>query len=315
MSECKPMATRVAYGDALKTLGGMYENLFVVDADLSGSTKTGVFAKAYPERFINCGIAEGNMMGVAAGIAAAGNPVFASSFAMFAAGRAFEQIRNSIGYPHLNVKIGATHAGLSVGEDGASHQCCEDIGIMRTIPGLTIINPSDYTEAYAATLAAAEYVGPVYLRYGRLDAPVVNDPDTYVFEWGKGRLLRDGTDVTVVATGLMVGEALKAADRLEKEGVSVRVINIHTIKPIDKEIIAKAAAETGVIVTSEEHNIIGGLGDAVLEAIADCPVPVVRHGVEDCFGKSGSAWNVLHAYGLDENGIYGKVKTALTLKK
>ena len=314
MAELKPRATREAYGDALKTLGERYENLFVLDADLSGSTKTSVFAKAYPERFINCGIAEGNMMSVAAGIAAAGNLVFASSFAMFAAGRAFEQIRNSIGYPHLNVKIGASHAGLSVGEDGATHQCCEDIGVMRTIPGITIINPCDYTEAYEATIAAAAYKGPVYLRYGRLAAPVVCD-ENYTFEWGKGRTLRDGSDVTVVATGLMVGEALKAADRLANEGVSVRVINIHTIKPIDKDILQKAARETGVLVTSEEHNVIGGLGDAVLEAISEAPVPLVRHGVEDKFGKSGAAWEVLKAYGLDENGIYEKVKYALTLKK
>lgn len=315
MAELKPKATREAYGDALKALGDKYDNLFVLDADLSASTKTAVFAKEYPDRFINCGIAEGNMMSVAAGIAAAGNIAFASSFAMFAAGRAFEQIRNSIGYPRLNVKIGATHAGLSVGEDGATHQCCEDMGIMRTIPGMVIINPADYTEAYAATLAAAEYEGPVYLRYGRLAVPVMNDPETYTFEWGKGRKLREGSDVTIIATGLMVAEALTAAEKLSEEGISAAVINIHTVKPIDKDIVIKAAKETGVIVTSEEHNIIGGLGDAVLEAIAENPVPVVRHGVEDKFGKSGAAKEVLAKYGLDANGIIEKVRYALTLKK
>lgn len=316
MSEWKPRATREAYGDALKYLGETYDNLFVLDADLSGSTKTSVFAKAYPERFVNCGIAEGNMMSVAAGIAAAGNIAFASSFAMFAAGRAFEQIRNSIGYPHLNVKIGATHAGLSVGEDGATHQCCEDMGLMRTIPGMVVINPADYTEAFAATVAAAAYKGPVYIRYGRLAAPIVNDPETYTFEWGKGQLLKDGTDVSIVATGLMVGEALKAVDLLAADGISAQVINIHTVKPIDREILAAAAQKTGLIVTTEEHNVIGGLGDAVLEAISEnCPVPVVRHGVEDSFGKSGEAKEVLKAFGLSADGIVAKVKYALTLKK
>ena len=315
MTELKPRATREAYGDALKELGGRYKNLFVLDADLSASTKTAVFAKEYPDRFFNCGIAEGNMVSVAAGIAAAGNIAFASSFAMFAAGRAFEQIRNSVGYPGLNVKIGATHAGLSVGEDGATHQCCEDMGIMRTIPGMVIINPSDYTEAYAATVAACEYKGPVYLRYGRLAVPQINDPETYVFEWGKGRVLRDGNDVTVIATGLMVCEALKAADALSEEGISARVVNIHTVKPIDKDIVVKAAKETGAIVTTEEHSIIGGLGDAVLEAVAEgCPVPVVRHGVEDRFGKSGPAREVLEKFGLTAGGIAEKVRYALTLK-
>lgn len=316
MVEMKPRATREAYGDALKYLGGKYDNLFVLDADLSGSTKTSVFAKEYPDRFFNCGIAEGNMMSVAAGIAAAGNIAFASSFAMFAAGRAFEQIRNSIGYPSLNVKIGASHAGLSVGEDGATHQCCEDMAIMRAIPGMTVINPADYTEAYAATVAAAEHDGPVYIRYGRLAVPVINDPDTYKFEWGKGSILREGTDVTLVATGLMVAEAIKAADLLAKEGVSVELVNIHTVKPIDKDLIVSSARKTGLVVTTEEHSIIGGLGDAVLEALSEtCPVPVVRHGVNDCFGKSGEARTVLHAFGLDADGVANKVRCALTLKR
>lgn len=315
MAEMKARATREAYGDALKTLGGMYENLFVLDADLSGSTKTAVFAKEYPERFINCGIAEGNMMSVAAGIAAAGNIAFASSFAMFAAGRAFEQIRNSIGYPHLNVKVGASHAGLSVGEDGATHQCCEDMGIMRTIPGMVIINPSDYTEAYEATIAAAKYEGPVYIRYGRLAVPVINDPESYTFEWGKGTVLSEGTDVSIIATGLMVAEAIKAKDILAEMGISAEIVNIHTVKPIDKETVMATAKKTGVIVTTEEHNVIGGLGDAVLEAIAECPVPVVRHGVEDVFGKSGEAKEVLKKFGLTAEGIVEKVKYALTLKK
>ena len=316
MVEQKPRATREAYGDALKYLGSKYENLFVLDADLSGSTKTSVFAKEYPERFVNCGIAEGNMMSVAAGIAAAGNIAFASSFAMFAAGRAFEQIRNSIGYTRLNVKIGASHAGLSVGEDGATHQCCEDMAIMRAIPHMVVINPADYTEAYAATVAACEYKGPVYIRYGRLAVPVINDPETYKFEWGKGSVIKEGTDVTVVATGLMVAEAVKAAEMLENEGISVNLVNIHTIKPIDKDILVSAAKKTGVIVTTEEHSIIGGLGDAVLEALSEtCPVPVVRHGVNDCFGRSGAAKEVLAAYGLSAQGIAEKVRYALTLKK
>ncbi len=316
MSELKSRATREAYGDALKELGATYDNLFVLDADLSGSTKTGVFAKAYPERFINCGIAEGNMMSVAAGIAAAGSIAFASSFAMFAAGRAFEQIRNSVGYPHLNVKIGATHAGLSVGEDGATHQCCEDMALMRAVPGMTVINPADYTEAYAATVAAAKFNGPVYLRYGRLAVPAFFDPDTYVFEWGKGQCLREGTDISVIATGLMVAEAIKAADLLAAEGISAEVINIHTVKPIDKDIVTSTAKKTGVVVTTEEHSIVGGLGDAVLEALSEtCPVPVVRHGVNDRFGKSGEAKEVLRAFGLTAEGIVEKVKYALTLKK
>ena len=263
MAEVKKVATRESYGATLAELAAEYPNLVVLDADLAGATKTASFKKVCPERCIDCGIAEGNMMGVAAGLAAAGMIPFASSFAMFAAGRAFEQVRNSIGYPHLNVKIGATHAGISVGEDGATHQCCEDIALMRTIPGMVIINPADDVEARAAVRAAAAYQGPVYLRFGRMAVPVFNDPQTYHFEMGKGITLRDGKDITVVATGLMVAEALDAAKALADEGIDVRVINIHTVKPLDEELILKAARETGKIVTAEEHNIIGGLGEAV----------------------------------------------------
>ena len=316
MADVKKIATRDSYGEALAEFGAVYENLVVLDADLSKSTKTVTFKKKFPERHINCGIAEGNMMAVAAGLAATGKIVFASSFAMFAAGRAFEQVRNSIGYPHLNVKIGATHAGLSVGEDGASHQCNEDIGLMRTIPGMVILNPADDVEARAAVEAAIKYDGPVYLRFGRLAVPVINDRPDYHFEIGRGIELAAGKDVTIMATGLMVPEALTAKEILAAEGIDARIVNIHTIKPIDREIIAKAAKETGAIVTAEEHNIIGGLGSAVCEVVAEeCPVPVVRVGVEDAFGKSGTATAVLEYYGLTAKNIAEKAKKAVALKK
>ena len=308
-------ATREAYGEALARLG--QDHLFyVMDADLSASTKTAVFAHAFPDRFINCGIAEGNMMSVAAGIASTGVPVFASSFAMFAAGRGFEQIRNSIGYPHLNVKIGATHAGITVGEDGATHQCLEDLGTMRTIPGMAIVNPADATEARAAVEWAINYYGPVYLRFGRLAVPVLFDKQTYKFEFGKGIQMADGSDVTIIATGIMVDMALAAREQLAAEGVSARVINMHTIKPIDRDIILKAAAETGAIVTAEEHNIIGGLGSAVAEVVCEeRPVPVMRVGVEDKFGKSGKVPALLELYGLTPAAIAAKAKAAVALKK
>ncbi len=306
-------ATREAYGDALKEFGAN-ENVVVLDADLSKSTKTDTFKKAYPERFVNCGIAEGNMISVAAGLATCGKTVFASSFAMFAAGRAFEQVRNSVGYPKINVKIGATHAGISVGEDGATHQCLEDMGIMRTIPNMVIINPADGNEAILAVKAAIEYGGPVYLRFGRLAVPVIFD-ENYKFEIGKGVMLEDGNDVTLVATGLMVPEALKAAEELKNEGISARVINISTIKPLDNEIIIKAAKETGAIVTCEEHNIIGGLGSAVAEALAEgCPVPMKRVGTCDVFGKSGVPAKLLEEYGLDVKTIVAKAKEAIAMK-
>lgn len=316
MADLKMIATRESYGEALAKLGSDYPNLVVLDADLSKSTKTATFRKKFPERHINCGIAEGNMMAVAAGLATTGKIVFASSFAMFAAGRAFEQIRNSIGYPHLNVKIGATHAGISVGEDGATHQCCEDLGLMRTIPGMVIISPADDIEARAAVEAAVKYDGPVYLRFGRLAVPIINDSPDYHFEIGKGIELAPGNNVTIVATGLMVPEALKAKELLSADGIDARVINIHTIKPIDREIIAKAARETGVIVTAEEHNIIGGLGSAVCEVTAEeCPVPVVRVGVEDVFGKSGEAKTLLKYFGLTAENIAEKTKKAVSLKR
>ena len=313
MAEVIKCATRDAYGSALKELGAR-DDILVLDADLAKATKTGVFKKAFPEKFIDCGIAESNMMGVAAGLAATGYTVFASSFAMFSAGRAFEQVRNSIAYPNLNVKIGATHAGISVGEDGASHQCCEDIALMRTIPNMTIINPADDVEAHAAVLAAADHPGPVYMRFGRLAVPRVNAED-YRFELGKGVTLKDGKDVTIVATGLMVAEALAAAEALKADGIDARVINIHTIKPIDKDILVKAAKETGAIVTAEEHSVIGGLGGAVCEVLSElCPVPVLRLGVEDTFGKSGPAVDLLHIFGLDAAHIVEKVKKAIALK-
>ena len=309
------IATREAYGKALVELGEKYD-FVVMDADLAEATKTIYFKKAFPERFFDCGIAEGNMMSVAAGIAATGKTVFASSFAMFAAGRAFEQVRNSIGYPHLNVKIGATHAGITVGEDGATHQCLEDIALMRSIPGMVIINPADAIEARAAVEAAINIDGPVYMRFGRYAVPVVNDNEEYRFQVGKGVTLRDGADVTIVATGLMVGMALEAAEALAAEGVSARVVNIHTIKPIDREIIAAAARETGAIVTAEEHNIIGGLGSAVAEVVAEeCPVPVLRVGVNDEFGHSGKVPPLLEMYGLTPANIAEHAKKAIGLKK
>ena len=316
MADVVKKATRESYGEALAALSEKYPDLIFLDADLAAATKTVIFKKACPERFFDCGIAEANMMGVAAGIASTGKKVFASSFAMFAAGRAFEIVRNSIGYPHLNVKIGATHAGISVGEDGATHQCNEDIALMRTIPGMTVICPADDVEAKAAVEAALEFNGPVYMRFGRLAVPVFNDKDTYKFEMGKGVLLRDGSDVTIVATGLMVNEAMIAADMLASEGVKARVINIHTIKPLDKEIICKAAKETGVIVTAEEHSVIGGLGSAVAETVTECcPVPVVKVGVNDVFGHSGPAVQLLKEFGLSAENIAEKAKYALTLKK
>ena len=309
------IATRMAYGEALAELGDKYD-FVVLDADLAGATKTAIFKKKFPERFFDCGIAEGNMMSVAAGIASTGKTVFASSFAMFASGRAFEQIRNSIGYPHLNVKIGATHAGITVGEDGATHQCLEDIALMRTIPGMTVINPADAIEARAAVEAAIKLNGPVYMRFGRYAVPVINDKPDYKFEIGKGILLREGKDVTVVASGLMVAMALEAAETLEKEGISARVINIHTVKPIDKDILAAAARETGVIVTAEEHNIIGGLGSAVCEAVSEeYPVPVLRVGVNDRFGHSGKVPPLLEMYGLTAENIAATAKKAVALKK
>ena len=308
------LATREAYGDALVALAEKYD-FVVLDADLAEATKTVKFKKAYPERFFDCGIAEGNMMSVAAGIATTGKTVFASSFAMFAAGRAFEQVRNSIGYPHLNVKIGATHAGITVGEDGATHQCNEDIALMRTIPGMTVVNPADAVEARAAVEAAINTNGPFYLRFGRYAVPVFNDEKTYRFELGKGVLLKDGTDVTIVATGLMVSVALEAREALAAEGISARVINIHTIKPIDAEILAKAARETGAIVTAEEHNIIGGLGSAVAESVAEtCPVPVVRVGVKDTYGHSGTVPALLEAYGLTAANVVAAAKAAIAKK-
>ena len=314
MADIIKVATREAYGKALVELGEKNDKVVVLDADLAAATKTGMFKKAFPDRFFDAGIAECNMIGVAAGLATTGYTVFASSFAMFAAGRAFEQIRNTIGYPHINVKIGATHAGISVGEDGASHQCCEDIALMRTIPGMVIINPADDVEARAAVLAMADYDGPAYLRFGRLAVPRINPLD-YEFKLGKGVQLCDGKDVTIIATGLMVGEALVAKETLANEGISARVINMHTIKPLDKEIVAAAARETGAIVTAEEHNIIGGLGSAVAEAVCEvCPVPVIRVGVEDKFGASGPAVEMLKIYGLTADHIVEKAKEAVKAK-
>ncbi len=307
------IATREAYGNALVELADKYDYV-VLDADLAEATKTVKFKKAHPERFFDCGIAEGNMMSVAAGLAAAGKMAFASSFAMFAAGRAFEQVRNSIGYPHLNVKIGATHAGITVGEDGATHQCIEDIALMRTIPGMTVVNPCDAVEAYAAVECAMQTYGPFYLRFGRYACPVLNSND-YKFELGKGVLMRDGRDVTVVATGYMVHLALEAAEALKEEGIDARVINIHTIKPIDKEIILKAAKETGAIVTAEEHTIIGGLGSAVAETVCEGhSVPVIRVGVDDKFGRSGKVSPLLEEYGLTSENIADKVRAVLKMK-
>lgn len=309
MSEVKKIATRESYGNALAELGAEYPNIVVLDADLAGATKTGVFKKAFPDRHIDCGIAEGNMMGVAAGLATTGKIPFASSFAMFAAGRAFEQVRNSIGYPHLNVKIGATHAGISVGEDGASHQCNEDIALMRVIPGMVVICPADDVEARAAVRAAVEYEGPVYLRFGRLAVPVFNDPDTYKFEIGKGITLKEGKDLTIIATGLEVNESLEAAKMLEADGISAEVINIHTIKPLDVELVCASAKKTGKVVTVEEHSIIGGLGGAVAEALSENqPTKMMRIGMNDVFGESGPAKDLIAKYGLDAKSIYEKIK-------
>ena len=314
MSDVKMVATRAGFGAALVELGAQRDDFVVLDADLAAATQTGMFKKAFPERFYNCGIAEQNMIGIAAGIAATGKRVVCSSFAMFAAGRAYEQVRNSIGYPNLNVIIGATHAGISVGEDGATHQCCEDIALMRTIPGMTIINPADETEAKMAVKAAFEHNGPVYMRFGRLAVPVVFGED-YNFEIGKGVELKEGTDVTIVATGLMVNEALQAYDMLKNDGISARIINIHTIKPLDKEIIIKAAKETGAIVTAEEHSVIGGLGSAVSELLSEeCPVPVIKLGVYDEFGHSGPAAKLLDKFGLRAVNIVEKAKEAISLK-
>ena len=315
MADIIKTATRDAYGKALVELGGINDKIVVLDADLAAATKTGMFKKAYPDRFFDSGIAESNMMGVAAGLATTGYTVFASTFAMFAAGRAYEQVRNSIAYPHLNVKIGATHAGISVGEDGASHQCCEDIALMRVIPGMVIINPADDIEARAAVFAAAEYEGPVYMRFGRLAVPRIFD-ESYKFELGKAVTLRGGSDVTIIAPGLMVNEAIEAAKALADEGISPEVINIHTIKPLDKEAVIRSAAKTGAVVTAEEHSIIGGLGGAVAEALCESgkPVPVVRLGVNDVFGRSGPAVELLHIYGLDAQNIVAKAKQAIALK-
>ena len=315
MSEVIKTATRDAYGKALVELGNTDAKVLVLDADLAAATKTGMFKKEHPEKFIDCGIAEGNMMGIAAGLAASGYTVFASSFAMFAAGRAFEQVRNSIGYPHLNVKIGATHAGISVGEDGASHQCCEDIGLMRTIPGMVILNPADDVEARLCVMAAAEHDGPVYMRFGRLAVPRVFD-ENYKFEIGKGTVLKEGDDVTIIATGLMVNEALMAYEELKAEGINARVVNMATIKPIDRDIIIESAKKTGVIVTAEEHNVIGGLGSAVAHCLAmNCPTPMEMVGVQDIFGEVGTEDYLRNRFDLTAAEIVKKAKAAIAKKK
>jgi len=309
MSGVKKIATRDSYGNALAELGTEHDNVVVLDADLAAATKTGIFKKAHPDRFIDCGIAESNMIGVAAGLATTGKVPFASSFAMFAAGRAFEQVRNSVGYPHLNVKIGATHAGISVGEDGATHQCNEDIALMRTIPGMVVINPADDVEARAAVRAAYEHQGPVYLRFGRLAVPVINDRPDYKFELGKGVVLREGKDLTIIATGLPVSNCLEAAEKLAADGIDAKVINIHTIKPLDEELVVAAAKETGKVVTVEEHSVIGGLGSAVCDVVAEkAPAKVMKIGVNDTFGESGPAVELIKKYGLDADSIYAKVK-------
>ena len=309
MAEVKKIATRESYGNALAELGKEYPNLVVLDADLAAATKTGIFKKAFPDRHIDCGIAECNMVGIAAGLATTGMIPFVSSFAMFAAGRAFEQVRNSVGYPKLNVKIGATHAGISVGEDGATHQCCEDLALMRTIPGMVVMNPSDDVEAKAAVKAALDHEGPVYIRFGRLAVPVINDNPDYKFELGKGVVLREGKDVTLIATGLEVSETLVAAEKLAQDGIDAQVINIHTIKPLDEDLVVSAAKKTGKVVTIEEHSIIGGLGSAVCDCLcAKAPTPVYKIGVNDTFGESGPAVELLKKYELDSEGIYKKVK-------
>lgn len=312
MAETVKKATRESFGEAVTALAEENDKIVVLDADLAAATKTAIFKKAYPERFFDCGIAEANMIGIAAGLAASGKIPFAASFAMFSAGRAFEQVRNSVAYPHLNVKVVGSHAGISVGEDGATHQCLEDIALMRSIPGMVILNPADHYEMCAAVRAAAEYDGPVYLRLGRLAVESFNNSDDYKFELGKGITLRDGKDITVVATGLMVGEALKAVKVLEAEGMDVRLINIHTVKPLDKELIVKAARETGRIVTVEEHNVIGGLGEAVCSAVCEAyPVPVTRLGMQDQFGHSGPAVGLLEEFGLCADGIAKAVRDIL----
>ncbi len=316
MPEIRKVATRDSYGNALVELGKEHDDIVVLDADLAGSTKTGVFRKAFPERHFNIGIAEANMAGIAAGFATCGKVPFFSSFAMFAAGRAYEQVRNAIGYPHLNVKIGATHAGISVGEDGASHQCIEDIALMREIPGMVIINPADDVEARAAVKAAYEHVGPVYLRFGRLAVPVYNDEETYKFEIGKGVVIKEGTDVTIFATGLCVKEAIEAEEMLAADGISAEIINIHTIKPIDRELVVKSALKTGKVVTVEEHSIIGGLGSAVAEVLCEeAPTKLLRIGVKDVFGESGPALELIHKYELDAEGIHKQVKAFLKENK
>ena len=310
--EMKKIATRESYGHALVELGKEHEDIVVLDADLAAATKTAMFKKEFPERHVDCGIAECNIIGIAAGIAATGRVPFASSFAMFAAGRAFEQVRNSVGYPHLNVKIGATHAGISVGEDGATHQCNEDIALMRTIPGMVVINPSDDVEARAAVRAAYEYQGPVYLRFGRLAVPVINDRPDYRFELGKGIVLREGKDLTIFATGLEVSESLAAAELLAADGIQAKVVNIHTIKPLDEELVISAAKETGKVVTVEEHSVIGGLGSAICDVLSEkCPTPVKKLGVQDVFGESGPAVKLLEKYRLDAKGIYQDIRAWL----
>ena len=312
MAETKKIATRESFGLALCELAKDHPEIVVLDADLAAATKTEIFKKAYPERFFDCGIAESNMIGIAAGLATCGKVPFAASFAMFATGRAYEQVRNSVGYPHLNVKIAGSHAGISVGEDGATHQCCEDLALMRTIPGMVILNPADHYEMTEAVKAAYEYNGPVYIRLGRLAIESFNDPDNYQFEIGKAITLKEGNDVTVIATGLVVNESLKAVKELEAQGINARLINMHTIKPIDKDIIIKAAQETGRIITVEEHSIIGGLGEAVAAVTSEyCPVPVNRIGIEDVYGHSGPAVGLLEEFGLDANGIKKKIETIL----
>lgn len=309
MSEVKKIATRESYGNALVELGKAHEDLVVLDADLAGATKTEIFKKAFPDRFIDCGIAEANMTGISAGLSTCGKVPFISTFAMFAAGRAYEQVRNTIGYPHLNVKIGATHAGISVGEDGATHQCLEDLSLMRGIPGMVVINPSDDVEARAAVKAAYEHVGPVYLRFGRLPIPVINDADTYQFEIGKGVVLKEGKDVTIFATGLEVTESIEAAKMLEADGIDAELINIHTIKPLDEELVIASATKTGKVVTVEEHSVIGGLGSAISDCLsAKAPTKVCKIGVNDTFGESGPALELIKKYGLDAESIYKKVK-------
>lgn len=312
MSEVKKIATRQAYGEALAELGDKYENLVVMDADLAASTKTAMFGKKFPERFFDCGIAEANMASMAAGLAASGKIVFASSFAMFATGRAYEQIRNSIGYPHLNVKIAATHGGITVGEDGASHQCLEDVSLMRNIPGMVVMVPSDYVEAKAAVQAAVDHNGPVYLRFGRSNVPVINDREDYKFEMGKGIVLKEGKDVTVIATGICVDSALRAEEMLRADGIDAEIINIHTIKPLDEELVVASARKTGKIVTVEEHSVIGGLGSAVCDCICkNYPVPVMKVGIQDVFGTSASADELMRRFRLDGQGVYEQVKEFL----